>query len=97
MQGLRPKLYAAALIGLAVFGIAVLLDVSRPGMLTPAISLAVSIGLAVCGVLLIAVRPRKKRVPPHELQPRDFTAILEERRRLTEEAARRPPRLPPGD
>jgi hypothetical protein len=95
MPGLRPKLYAAALIGLALFGVLVVFDVMRPGALPSAGSLAVSLGLAVCGVAVIALRPRKKRRLPHEEPPRDFTAILEERRRLTEEAEKRPPRLPP--
>lgn len=96
MPGLRPRLYAAALVGLAVFGVLVVLDVMRPGALPVAGSLVVSLGLAVCGVAVIALRPRRKRIPPHEAKPQDFTAILEERRRLAEEAAKRPPRLPPS-
>ena len=95
MPGLRPKLYAAALVGLALFGILVLFDTMRAGTLPAAVSLVVSLGLALCGVAVIALRPRKKRIPPHEAKPQDFTAILEERRRLSEEAAKRPPRLPP--
>ena len=95
MPGLRPRLYAAALVGLAVFGVLVVLDMLRPGALPVAGSLVVSLGLAVCGVAVIALRPRKKRRLPHEVPPQDFTAILEERRRLADEAAKRPPRLPP--
>ena len=91
----RLKLYAAAVLGLLVFGGAVLLDMLNPGMMSAATSTVVSIGLAVCGVAVLALRPRKKRVPPHEAKPQDFTAVLEERRRLAEEAAKRPPRLPP--
>ena len=96
MPGLRPRLYAAALVGLAVFGVLVVLDVMRPGALPVAGSLVVSLGLAVCGVAVIALRSRRKRIPPHEAKPQDFTAILEERRRLADEAAKRPPRLPPS-
>lgn len=95
MPGLRPRLYAAALVGLAVFGVLVVLDMLRPGALPVAGSLIVSLGLAACGVAVIALRPRKKRRLPHEVPPEDFTAILEERRRLADEAAKRPPRLPP--
>ena len=95
MSSARPKLYVAAILGLLLFGGLVLLDMFIPGVLPRPLSLAVSLGLAVCGVAVIALRPRKKRVPPHETPPQDFRTLLEERRRLTEEAEKRPPRLPP--
>jgi|GEM_PF-6357508 len=95
MSSLRPKLYAAALLGLLVFGALVLLDTLRPGALPRGFGLAVSLGLAFCGVGVLVLRPRAKRVRPHEAPLPDFTAVLEERRRLAEEAARRPRRLPP--
>ncbi len=91
----RPKLYLVALSGMALFGALVLIDVLRPGLFPPNLALGASLGLAVCGVAVIALRPRKKRVPPHEAASRDFSAMIEERRRMAEEAAKRPPRLPP--
>ena len=91
----RSKLYIAALAGMALFGALVLIDVLRPGMFPANLALGASLGLALCGVAVIAVRPRRKRVPPHEVAPRDFGSVIEERRKLAEEAAKRPPRLPP--
>jgi hypothetical protein len=95
MPASRSKLYLVALVGLALFGALVLIDVLRPGLLPPGASLAASLALALCGVAVIATRPRRKRIPPHEAPGKDFTAVLEERRRLAEKAAQRPPRLPP--
>ena len=94
MAATRPKFYAVAIVGLALFAALVLLDTLRPGLLPGSLSLGVSLGLAFCGVAVIALRPRTKRVPPHEAS-QDFTAILEERRRLAERSAQRPPRRPP--
>jgi peptidoglycan/LPS O-acetylase OafA/YrhL len=91
----RSKLYAAAIVGLLIFGGLVLFDMIYPGLLPGPLSLSVSLGLAICGVAVIALRPRRKRVRPHEAPPPDFTSILEERRRMTEQAENRPPRLPP--
>ena len=91
----RSKLYIVALSGMALFGALVLVDVLRPGLFPPSVALGASLGLAFCGVAVIAVRPRRKRVPPHEAASRDFSSMIEERRRLAEEAAKRPPRLPP--
>lgn len=95
MPSARPKLYAAAIAGLLIFGGLVVLDMATPGLLPRPLSLAVSLGLAFCGVAVIALRPRRKRLRPHEAPPTDFTSILEERRRLAEAAEKRPPRLPP--
>lgn len=95
MTSARPKLYAAAILGLLLFGGLVVLDMVSPGVLPGGLSLAVSLGLAFCGVAVVALRPRKKRTPPHEAKPQDFTAVLEERRRMAERAAKLPPRLPP--
>ncbi len=95
MQGTRPKLYTAALLGLVVFGALVVMDMLRPGLLPGGVSLLISLGLAVSGIGVLVLRPRGKRVRPHEAPPSDFTAVLDERRRLAEDAARRPPRLPP--
>ena len=95
MPSARPKLYAAAIVGLLIFGGLVVLDMAAPGLLPGPLSLAVSLGLALCGIAVIALRPRKMRLRPHEAPPADFTSILEERRRLSETAAKRPPRLPP--
>lgn len=91
----RTKLYIVALSGMAFFGGLVLIDVLRPGLFPPSLALGASLGLALCGVAVIATRPRRKRVPPHEMQSRDFSSVIEERRKLAEEAAKRPPRLPP--
>ncbi|MDO9486803.1 MAG: hypothetical protein Q7J32_00390 [Sphingomonadaceae bacterium] len=91
----RSRLYIVALAGMALFGGLVLVDVVRPGLFPANLALGASLGLAVCGVAVIALRPRRKRVPPHEAAPRDFSAVIEERRKLAEEAAKRPPRLPP--
>ena len=91
----RLKLYAAAIAGVFLFGGIVVLDMLNPGMMNPALALIASLGLAVCGIGVLALRPRKKRAPPHEARPQDFTAVLEERRRLAEESAKRRPRLPP--
>ena len=91
----RSKLYAAAIAGLLIFGGLVLFDMIYPGLLPGPLSLSVSLGLAVGGAALIALRPRRRRPRPHEAPPADFTSILEERRRMTEAAEKRPPRLPP--
>jgi hypothetical protein len=91
----RLKLYAVAVAGVFLFGGIVVLDMLNPGMMNPALALAASLGLAVCGVGVLALRPRKKRTLPHDAPGKDLTAVLEERRRLAEEAARRGPRLPP--
>lgn len=91
----RSKLYPAALAGMALFGTLVLIDVLRPGLFPANLALGASLGLALCGLVVIAVRPRGKRRPPPDVATRDFSAVIEERRRLAEEAAQRPPRLPP--
>ncbi len=95
MRVSRSKLYGAALIGMALFGALVLIDVLRPGLFPANAALAASLGLALCGLAVIAVRPRGKKRAPPDVAPRDFSAVIEERRRLADEAAQRPPRLPP--
>ncbi|MFC3713342.1 hypothetical protein ACFOMD_12215 [Sphingoaurantiacus capsulatus] len=96
MLGNRPKLYLAALIGLGIFGGIVAIDIVRPGILTAEVALGASLGLALSGLAVIATRPRgKKRVAPHEAQPKDFTSVLEERRKLTEHSADKSKQLPP--
>lgn len=91
----RSKLYPAALAGMAVFGALVLIDVLRPDLFPAHLALGASLGLALCGLAVIAVRPRGKRPTSPDLAPRDFSAVIEERRKMAEEAAQRPPRLPP--
>ena len=94
MPSSRPGLYAAALAGLLLFGALVLLDILMPGALPSGLSLAVSLGLAICGIAVLVLRPRGRRRGKLNDQPQDFTTLLEERRRMAEEAARRGPRLP---
>ena len=96
MFGNRSKLYLASLIALGIFGGIVAIDIFSPGVLTAQVALGASLGLALSGLAVIATRPRgKKRVAPHEVQPKDFTAVLEERRKLAEHSADKSRQLPP--